>query len=210
MDNNELYHYGVKGMRWGHRMARGHAGPGRYVTKKRQLAGDKRDLETLNNGGHLSKGFTKKRQAAFDRRDKAALEKRIVKNEKDLSQNKESKGLTDKQKTALKVGVAVAGTTLAAYGTYKLNNFVKDRHVEIELAKAITRSKQQAATLGVKEYDSARKRGLTFEQARIAYNRAYNNSTELFNNEYKSILEKSLRSDSFGKAAKNVLKTYMK
>lgn len=77
MNNNELYHYGVKGMRWGHRKARGHAGPGKYATKKRQLAGDKRDLDTLNKGGHLSVGLTKKRQAKFDARDKNAIEKRI-------------------------------------------------------------------------------------------------------------------------------------
>lgn len=75
--SDELMHYGVQGMRWGVRRA----GPGRYLTKKRQLAGDKRDLETLNKGKHLSVGLTKKRQAALDKRDKAALEKRIAKND---------------------------------------------------------------------------------------------------------------------------------
>ena len=81
MDNNELYHFGVKGMRWGRRKVRGHAGPGKYATRKRQPAGDKRDLDYLNKGGHLSVGLTKKRQAAYDKRDKAVLEKRIAKNE---------------------------------------------------------------------------------------------------------------------------------
>ena len=79
--SDELYHFGVKGMKWGRRKVRGHAGPGRYATKKRQLAGDKKDLEALNKGQHLSAGLTKKRQAKFDARDKAALEKRIAKNE---------------------------------------------------------------------------------------------------------------------------------
>ena len=78
---DHLCHYGIKGMKWGVRRARGHAGPGKYMTRNRQLAGDKRDLKYLNNGGHLSVGLTKKRQAAYDRRDKAALEKRISKNE---------------------------------------------------------------------------------------------------------------------------------
>lgn len=83
----ELQHHGVKGMKWGvrnkpdytKRTVRGHGGPGQYTTKKRQLAGDKRDLEGLNKGQHLSVGATKKRQAALDARDKAALEKRIAK-----------------------------------------------------------------------------------------------------------------------------------
>ena len=90
---DELMHYGVPGMRWGKRKnpyakraVRGHAGPGRYITTKRQLAGDKRDLEALNKGQHLSVGLTKKRQAAYDARDRARLEKRIAKNEKRIAE----------------------------------------------------------------------------------------------------------------------------
>ena len=94
--NGELYHYGVKGMKWGVRRAqprygkrivRGHGGPGVYFNKERRLAGDKRDLDYLNKGGHLSVGLTKKRQAAFDARDKKRLEKRIAKTESALSKS---------------------------------------------------------------------------------------------------------------------------
>ena len=126
MDNNELYHFGVKGMRWGHRKVRGHAGPGKYATRKRQLAGDKRDLDYLNKGEHLSVGLTKKRQAAYDKRDKAVLEKRIAKNEQ-----KNNKGLSTKQKKVLKVGAAAAGTMLAVYGTYKFSKWVDNQNVKL-------------------------------------------------------------------------------
>ena len=82
MYNNELYHYGVKGMKWGRRKARNHAGPGRYMgSTKRRIQGHKNDLATLDRGEHLSVGLTKKRQAKFDARDRKAIENQISKHE---------------------------------------------------------------------------------------------------------------------------------
>lgn len=132
--DDELMHYGVKGMKWGVRRARGHSGPGNYMTRKRQLEGDKRDLKTLNKGGHLSVGITKKRQAAFDARDRKALEKRIAKNEKylaDKERNKSEKKSNKKpMSTAKKVAIGAATTAAivgGAYGAYKVSKVVKDK-----------------------------------------------------------------------------------
>lgn len=114
MYNHELYHYGVKGMKWGHRKARGHAGPGKYATKKRQQAGDKRDLDALNKGQHLSVGLTKKRQAKFDARDKAAIEKRMAKNEAELNDKPKRQRLTSDQKKRVAKAVGLGAATVAA------------------------------------------------------------------------------------------------
>ena len=73
---NSLAHYGILGMKWGVRRTPAQLGR-TMITRKRQLAADKSDLEKLNSGKHLSVGLTKKRQAAYDKRDKDILEKRI-------------------------------------------------------------------------------------------------------------------------------------
>lgn len=125
---DELYHFGVKGMKWGRRKVRGHAGPGKYATKKRQLAGDKKDLEALNKGQHLSAGVTKKRQAAYDARDRAALEKRIAKNEASSVDRAKANMQNAKQakKAANKEYSKAFNKSSTLYGAYGPGN--KERH----------------------------------------------------------------------------------
>ena len=98
--NEELLHYGVKGMKWGvrrdrkrnpylARKIRGHAGPGVYLgSNERRLAGAKKDLARLDRGEHLSIGATKKRQAMYDQRDRRLLEKKIAKLQKKMEKVK--------------------------------------------------------------------------------------------------------------------------
>ena len=111
METYYLAHHGVKGMKWG-------------VRKKRysQSARARRDLEALNNGQHLSRGLTKKRQAAYDARDRAALEKRIAKNEARAQNDPQARKKRAKKVAAIGGSVAAAG--LAVYGAYKLSSIM--------------------------------------------------------------------------------------
>lgn len=95
--NDVLAHYGVLGMRWGHRNA--HT---QMLTAKRQLDMDKRKLRQLDSGKHLSVGFGKKRQAAYDARDREYLKKNIEKNEERLRPSKLSEDHVKKTTTQKK------------------------------------------------------------------------------------------------------------
>ena len=96
--SEELYHHGIKGMKWGvrryqnrdgsltragkyrARQVREHAGPGKYYgSTERQIAKNKKDLEYLDKGGHLSIGNNKKRQEEYDQRDRRLINERIGK-----------------------------------------------------------------------------------------------------------------------------------
>ena len=88
MNNNELMHYGVLGMKWGRRKATYSSG---------NTSGTKK-----SNTGE-SENSTKK------------------------------EGLSSKQKKAIKVGAAIAGTTIAMYGSYKVHQYVREKNQEIRI-----------------------------------------------------------------------------
>jgi hypothetical protein len=170
--DGELYHYGVKGMKWGvrryqrkdgsltpagkkrqsiadamSRKARGHGGPGVYLGgSERRVAGAKRDLDYLNKGGHLSVGLTKKRQAQLDARDRASLEK-TINDATNKNDNTGAKRLNVNKRVA--IGVAVtAGIIASSYGAYKLSGVMKNK----AYTKALKRG-QDAISKCMKSFD---------------------------------------------------------
>lgn len=136
MLEDELMHYGVKGMKWGHHKARPLTGTrairANYKNKKRQIdisyskAADKYERVLYTK----DKNKLKKVSDEFDRAaDKWAADRKNARNQ--YKAEKKAYKQTDEYKTkrakAIKAGAALVGTTLAVYGTYKASKYLKSK-----------------------------------------------------------------------------------
>lgn len=120
---DELYHYGVKGMRWGHRKRRY---DDNVYAKKAAYKQAKKDYKQSRKNREGWEDVAKKNTAL----EKAKYE--YGKSKKDYDASPEGKAAAKaRAKKAVKVGAAVAGTALAAYGAYKLNKWVKTKNCQI-------------------------------------------------------------------------------
>ena len=106
----------------------------KHMAKEAKASKTKRDSELRKEYGELEDQMTYGKNA--NAKKNAALQKRMSEIENELNPKSERKGLSDKQKKALKVGAAVAGTALAAYGTYKLASYMQDKRHQAAMTKA--------------------------------------------------------------------------
>lgn len=143
MNENELYHFGVKGMKWGVRRNRSSfastSGPKRlpgtyasdgngWTAKAKRLPG-----AIVKKDGY-DKSRTPKGVASLTSKTSGKSKQKAVANTPEAKEARK-----EKLKKAAKVGAVVAGTALAAYGAYKVS-------------KAISNKKQmQAAEAAVKK-----------------------------------------------------------
>ena len=162
---DELYHWGIKGQKWGQRRwqnedgsltaaGREHYGYGskEYYksAKKEYLSADKEARRAERKASSLSSRYPISSKTSMVRRNQVegaqidAAKKRLI---SDLSKKKmdmakqeyknsdEYKARQEKIKKAAKIGLAVAGTALAVYGTYKLSNAIKDKAFQMSYNK---------------------------------------------------------------------------
>lgn len=109
MSNNELYHYGVKGQKWGVRRYQNKDGSLTPAGKRRAI---KQEARQYRKELYKEHNFTRKlAREESENWKKGQLEEAGLNN----------KGLTDKQKKMIKIGAAVAAAALVAYGSYKLH-----------------------------------------------------------------------------------------
>ena len=141
----ELYHHGVKGQKWGVRHFQSKDGSyklgaeGRYdgggIIKKvsGSIKGVKSGLSVRRKNHALS---SENKKLAAQNKKLAAQNKKLSDKSKKEKEEKKFE-LSDRQKKALKIGAAVAGTALAAYGAKKLYDHVDASHKGKLIAKKL-------------------------------------------------------------------------
>ena len=112
--NGSLYHYGIKGQKWGLRNYQHEDGS--YTDKGQQ--------ENQGHGRYASECEDSKSPKQLDRAKKSKYKITFKKDSNKINISKDSankkKGLSDKQKKYIKIGLGVAATALVAYGGYQL------------------------------------------------------------------------------------------
>lgn len=162
--NNELYHYGVLGMRWGHRKAQLAYAGHQLLAKNAASAAKSRVYRNNKTAVSMYKAEqNRQNKLANQAKQRADAKKAEIDAYK---QTPEHQAKVAKAKKAAKIGAAVAGTALAAYGAYKVSQFVKNKN------KVQPFTPDQLRSMGIKTFEPDRIQIDRFEPERIKVNRA--------------------------------------
>lgn len=198
-EEGELYHYGVKGMKWGVRR--------KYPTiaqayRKARQAGDQARKESIAKSRATDKGLGsgwRANKAANKARKEATVnslkeQKQAVKEQKVSEKAKKQsnkKPMSTKKKVA--IGAAVAGGVLAAYGA---NKFIRNANANIRGHRAVVDVLNNYVNPTVELYNKQGK----FDANEEAIRKFVNNATSLARRQGIN----SASNDSLGTAIKNI------
>jgi hypothetical protein len=142
-EKDYLAHYGVPGMRWGHRKAQPFSmGATRHRMAAKVFGINERAYRKSNPTlASMNKSAKNKQLKAAERAQQAANAKAQAKVQ--YKQTAEYKAKSAKRAKALKTGAAVAGTALAVYGAYKVSKYVKDTNASIAGKKAYEQAEKR-------------------------------------------------------------------
>lgn len=171
MAEDELYHYGVKGMKWGVRRfedkygrltAKGKARYENFRTARRTRNAQKYYDKASKNDERIKE--LKKKRANLDSDERSAYDNRIRKLEKEKAQNlkdaeaKEQGKLSRNQKRVL-IGTAAAAAVIGTYAAYK---FADSGHAQAMIAKG--KAKFGLGSLEYKRDDYLARKDLTSDE----------------------------------------------
>lgn len=216
-DHDYLMHYGVKGMKWGHRKRYYDSGGNLNARgiKKYAKKGYSQDSYNSNKtrAGKVYDKVTGAHKYAGDmmydmssqKANKARAEKYVAdqKAKKEAANTPEAKAA--RRKKALKVGAAVAGTALAAYGAYKVNNLIREKNRQVRVGQELLEANRMLE-MNKSNFNT---RGMSNEQ-RAAVNSHFNTYAKKVLDSAQGRGNYTAQNDSFATAAKNVYKAYRK
>ena len=124
---DELMHYGVPGMKWGHRKRQDSVGTARAA--RRSTSAYANVASSRSAYKQAQKAYRAGTLTRNAKNQAASAYKQAKKTERNTAEAKAER--VAKAKRAAKIGAAVAVTALATYGAYKLNKYVKTKNGEI-------------------------------------------------------------------------------
>ena len=161
---NELYHYGLKGMKWGVRRFQNPDGSFTAAGKARYFSrGAGENYKKIGRSGGVSGGlgnkiaakvydvneryYTKRGNKAMATANRKAKERQL--NQYNAKNTPEARAKRAKKlKKAAKIGAAAAGTALAAYGVYKLHQSGKDKELIDSAKQFVSRASSKNKYIG--------------------------------------------------------------